>query len=119
MYLTILIEKWFPFIYFFQLNPLHTIPVINDNGFVVYDRYKFWNCYNRSHNSSAHSSNAIMKYLVDQYARDDTFYPKDPKRGAIVTQRNFFIATHLFSRFGDYFVCIEKQECYGCLGYFF
>ncbi|KAG5885544.1 hypothetical protein JTB14_007624 [Gonioctena quinquepunctata] len=69
---------------FMKLNPLHTIPVINDGGFILYD------------------SNAIMKYLVDQYAKDDSLYPRDPKKAAVVTQRLFFVAGYLFPRLAEY-----------------
>ena len=36
------------------------------------------------------SSPAIMCYLVDQYAKDDKFYPKAAKERAIVNQRLYF-----------------------------
>nr|WCC58224.1 glutathione S-transferase [Pharsalia antennata] len=71
---------------FLKLNPLHTIPVINDGGFVVYD------------------SHAIMKYLVNQYAKDDSLCPKDPKKEAVVDQRLYFEASYLFPRFVAYFI---------------
>lgn len=45
-----------------------------------------------------------MKYLVDQYAKDDSLYPKDSKKGAVVNQRLFFSAGTLFPRFVDYIV---------------
>ncbi|CAG9859278.1 unnamed protein product [Phyllotreta striolata] len=66
---------------YLKLNPLHTIPTINDEGFVLYD------------------SGAIMKYLVDQYGKDDSLYPKDPKKGARVAQRLFFVSGTLFPGF--------------------
>ncbi|XP_050296410.1 glutathione S-transferase 1-like [Anthonomus grandis grandis] len=69
---------------FLKLNPLHTIPVINDNGWVLYD------------------STVIMKYLVDQYGKDDSLFPKDPKKGALVLQRCLFTATYLFPKFVEY-----------------
>lgn len=49
-------------------------------------------------------SRAIMKYLVDQYAKDDTLAPKEPKLAAMVNQRLFFDVGTLFSRLQDYFV---------------
>ncbi|CAH1111071.1 unnamed protein product [Psylliodes chrysocephalus] len=66
---------------FLKMNPLHTIPVIDDNGFILYD------------------SGAIMKYLVDRYGKDDSLYPKDAKKGARVTQRLFYVTGYLFPRF--------------------
>ncbi|KAF7278916.1 hypothetical protein GWI33_007862 [Rhynchophorus ferrugineus] len=71
---------------FLKMNPLHTIPVINDNGFTLYD------------------SHVIMKYLVDVYGKDDSLYPKDPKKEAIVNQRCFFSACYLFPKFIDYHI---------------
>ncbi|XP_074041108.1 glutathione S-transferase 1-1 isoform X3 [Leptinotarsa decemlineata] len=72
---------------FIKINPLHTIPVINDGGFILPD------------------SNAIMKYLVDQYAKDDSLFPRDPKKSAIVIQRLFFVSGYLFPRFVAYHAC--------------
>jgi glutathione S-transferase len=46
--------------------PNHTIPTIVDNGFVLWE------------------PRAIMRYLCNQYARDTTLYPKEPKRRAAV-----------------------------------
>ncbi|XP_072397404.1 glutathione S-transferase 1-like [Diabrotica undecimpunctata] len=66
---------------FLKINPLHTIPTINDNGFILYE------------------SSAILKYLVDQYGKDDSLYPRDSKKGAIVTQQLSFANTTLFPRF--------------------
>ncbi|XP_060523760.1 glutathione S-transferase 1-1-like isoform X2 [Cylas formicarius] len=71
---------------FLQMNPLHTIPLINDNGFIIYE------------------SNAIMKYLVDQYGKDDSLSPKDPKKAAIVDMRLYFCACHLFPKFRQYYI---------------
>ncbi|XP_018560761.1 glutathione S-transferase 1-1-like [Anoplophora glabripennis] len=71
---------------FLKINPLHTIPVINDGEFIVYD------------------SHVIMKYLVNQYAKDDSLYPKDPKKEAVVDQRLYFEASYLFPRFIAYFM---------------
>ncbi|XP_044255683.1 glutathione S-transferase 1-1-like [Tribolium madens] len=71
---------------FLKMNPMHTVPTINDGGFILWD------------------SHVIMKYLVEQYAKDDSLYPKDPKKGAIVNQRLHFNATTLFPKLLDYCV---------------
>ncbi|ENN73491.1 hypothetical protein YQE_09916, partial [Dendroctonus ponderosae] len=44
----------------------------------------------------------IMQYLVDKYAKDDSLYPKDLKKRAIVNLRLFFDACYLFPKFGAY-----------------
>nr|CAH7747477.1 unnamed protein product [Callosobruchus chinensis] len=71
---------------FLKINPLHQVPVIDDGGFILPD------------------SVAIMKYLVDTYAKDDSLLPKDPKAGAITLQRMMFISTYMFPRLVDYMV---------------
>nr|XP_023021411.1 glutathione S-transferase D2-like isoform X1 [Leptinotarsa decemlineata] len=80
---------------FIKINPLHTIPVINDGGFILPD------------------SNAIMKYLVDQYAKDDSLFPRDPKKSAIVIQRLFFVSGYLFPRFVAYHLPTIKDGVKG------
>lgn len=52
---------------FLSLNPLHKIPVLDDNGFVVRD------------------SMAILVYLADKYGKGK-WYPKDPEGRAEVQQ---------------------------------
>ncbi|XP_058056682.1 glutathione S-transferase 1-like [Anopheles bellator] len=44
---------------YLKMNPLHTVPTINDNGVALFD------------------SHAIIVYLVSKYAKDDGLYPKD------------------------------------------
>ncbi|CAB3233289.1 unnamed protein product [Arctia plantaginis] len=61
-----------------KLNPLHTIPMLKDDDFVVWD------------------SHAICTYLVTVYGDDDSLYPKDPKKRAIVDQRLHFDTGTLF-----------------------
>ncbi|XP_019766435.2 glutathione S-transferase D7 isoform X3 [Dendroctonus ponderosae] len=72
---------------FIKMNPLHTIPLITDNDWHLYD------------------SHVIMQYLVDKYAKDDSLYPKDLKKRAIVNLRLFFDACYLFPKFGAYHAC--------------
>lgn len=64
---------------FLKLNPQHTIPTMDDNGFILWD------------------SHAIMTYLVTKYGKDDSLYPKDPQKRAIVDQRLHFEGGSLFS----------------------
>uniref|UniRef100_A0A1B6GD78 Uncharacterized protein n=1 Tax=Cuerna arida TaxID=1464854 RepID=A0A1B6GD78_9HEMI len=54
---------------FLKLNPLHTVPVIDDNGFILWE------------------SRAIITYLVSKYGKEDSLYPKDLQKRAIVDQR--------------------------------
>lgn len=62
------------------MNPQHTIPLLNDNGIIIYD------------------SHAICSYLVDKYSKDDSLYPKDLVRRAHVNARLHFNSGFLFAR---------------------
>uniref|UniRef100_A0A8D9EDU7 Glutathione S-transferase 1, isoform D n=1 Tax=Cacopsylla melanoneura TaxID=428564 RepID=A0A8D9EDU7_9HEMI len=58
---------------FLEKNPMHSVPVLDDNGFIIWD------------------SHAINEYLVTVYGKDnDPLFPKDPKLRAIIHQRNHF-----------------------------
>ncbi|XP_016984862.1 glutathione S-transferase 1-1 [Drosophila rhopaloa] len=54
---------------FLKINPLHTVPALDDNGFYLSD------------------SHAINSYLVSKYGKNDSLYPKELKKRAIVDQR--------------------------------
>lgn len=65
----------------FQLNPQHTVPILVDDDFVLWD------------------SHAIAGYLVGQYGEDDTLYPKDDSRKrAVIDQRLHFEGGVLYER---------------------
>nr|CAD7418896.1 unnamed protein product [Timema poppensis] len=48
------------------------------------------------------NSRAIMGYLVDQYGKSDSLYPKDPKKRALVDQRLYFDIGTIYQRYVDY-----------------
>ncbi|CAH0699826.1 unnamed protein product [Spodoptera exigua] len=65
---------------YLEKNPLHTIPVMEDGDLILRD------------------SHAIMAYLSDTYAKDDSWYPKDVKKRAQINEKLFFNAFVIFSR---------------------
>ncbi|KAL4707290.1 hypothetical protein ACJJTC_019828 [Scirpophaga incertulas] len=66
---------------YLKMNPQHTIPTIDDNGFILYE------------------SRAILTYFVNAYGKDDSLYPKNPRQRALVDQRlNFDLGT-LYNRY--------------------
>lgn len=65
---------------FLKMNPVHSVPVLDDGGKYIID------------------SHAIMSYLVDKYGKDDSLYPKDPYKRALVDQRLHFDSGILYIR---------------------
>lgn len=68
------------------MNPQHTVPVLDDNGFILTE------------------SRAIMQYLANAYAKNDTFYPKITKKRAIVDQMLLFDMGTLYKAFAETYV---------------
>lgn len=67
---------------FLKMNPRHTIPTLDDDEFYLWE------------------SRAILIYLVEKYASNDSLYPKDPQQRAKVNQQLFFDCDTLYTRFG-------------------
>ncbi|KAJ8979580.1 hypothetical protein NQ317_019155 [Molorchus minor] len=66
---------------FLKLNPLHTIPVLEEGNFVLWD------------------SHAVNTYLADKYGKDDSLYPKHLEKRAAVDSRLYFNCGVLFPSF--------------------
>ncbi|XP_013099190.2 glutathione S-transferase 1 [Stomoxys calcitrans] len=65
---------------YLKKNPQHTVPTLEDDGHFIWD------------------SHAIMAYLVSKYGKDDTLYPKDILKRAVVDQRLHFDTGVAFER---------------------
>nr|QLI62209.1 glutathione S-transferase 13 [Streltzoviella insularis] len=73
---------------YLKMNPQHTIPTMDDNGFILWE------------------SRAIMTYLVSAYGSDDTLYPKNARLRALVDQRLYFDLGTLYQRYLDLYAPI-------------
>ncbi|XP_033207192.1 glutathione S-transferase 1-1-like [Belonocnema kinseyi] len=71
---------------FLKMNPQHTVPTLNDNGFTIWD------------------SHVINTYLVGKYAKDDSLYPKDLNLRAKVDQCLYFENGSLFYGLSSIFI---------------
>lgn len=72
---------------FLQMNPQHTVPVLDDNGLYLTE------------------SRAILQYLANAYGgSNDSLYPKDPRKRAIVDQRLLFDMGTLYKAFSEAYV---------------
>ena len=71
---------------FLKLNPQHTVPVIDDDGTVIWE------------------SHAICMYLVQKYGKDDKLYPSDLLTRTRINAVLHFDSTVLFARLRFMFV---------------
>jgi len=71
---------------FRKKNPNGEVPCLEDNGFCISE------------------SAAILQYLADQYKKDDSLYPTDLKKRAVVNQLLAFYNTTLYKAILDYWV---------------
>lgn len=75
-----------------QINPQHTLPFLQDGDVAIAD------------------SHAICMYLCDKYATDDTLYPKDLGKRALVNSRLHFNSGHMFCQVRALFETVFKYK---------
>ncbi|CAD0202937.1 unnamed protein product [Chrysodeixis includens] len=81
---------------YLEKNPNHTIPMIEDDGFILID------------------SHAILTYLVEKYgAKQAQLYPKDLQLRSIVHQRLFYDASAITSILITIFIEIARHNASG------
>jgi len=73
---------------FLKINPRHTLPTINDNGFILVE------------------SRAILQYLANSYSRNDSIYPKGAKQRALVDQMLLFDMGVLNKLMGETYISV-------------
>lgn len=68
------------------MNPQKTVPTLSDNGLYL------------------NESRAMMQYLCNQYAKDDTLYPKNPRERAVIDSRLLFDIGTIYDRLATAYV---------------
>jgi len=69
---------------FVAINPQHCVPTLVDGDLTLWE------------------SRAISGYFVNQYGKDDSLYPKCPKKRALVDKMLYFDMGTLYDRFAKY-----------------
>nr|AIR95622.1 GST D4 [Tetranychus cinnabarinus] len=73
---------------FLKINPFHCIPTMVDDGFALWE------------------SRAIMTYLVNKYAPENSLYPKDVKARATVERWLYWDTGSLYATLFSYYIVI-------------
>uniref|UniRef100_A0A0A9WWR9 Glutathione S-transferase 1, isoform D n=2 Tax=Lygus hesperus TaxID=30085 RepID=A0A0A9WWR9_LYGHE len=77
---------------FLKINPQHTVPTFDDNGFVLSE------------------SRAIAAYLAETSPNGEKIYPKDPKKRALIEQMLYFDIGRLYQNFLDLYKPMLKGK---------
>ncbi|KPJ12893.1 Glutathione S-transferase 1 [Papilio machaon] len=89
---------------YLKMNPQHTIPMLKDGDFTVWDRFVTTTDMNPQHtipmlkdgDFTVWDSHAISVYLLTKYTDDDALYPIEHKKRALIDQRLHFDSGVLF-----------------------
>lgn len=76
---------------FIKLNPLHQVPVLVDDDFVLTE------------------GRAILGYLVNKYSPQSSLYPSDSQKRARIDQRLYYDATVFFESVAQIIVSIKER----------
>lgn len=71
---------------FRKMNPEHTVPTLVDSGFTIWE------------------SRAIIIYLAEKFPKNDSLYPNNPNKRAVIHQRLFFDLATLYQAFMNTYV---------------
>ncbi|KAF5270023.1 hypothetical protein FQR65_LT05822 [Abscondita terminalis] len=77
---------------FLKINPLHTVPTLDDNGNILRD------------------SHIINAYIIEKYTKNKSLYPEDHYERALVQQGLAFDCCYLYPILRDIDVAYYKKE---------